>query len=105
MMRLYDNRLSGNGYEPRLSDYPAVTHWLARVAAQPGHVPMHPAPEGAVSPGVWRGLRASMAGTPRSPSRMPGVDRSRRGRKFPRTRRSPTIPSRARRGAGAAERG
>ena len=42
------------------------------------------------SPGVWRGLRTSMAGTPGSPSpRMPGVDRSRRGRKFPRIRRSP----------------
>ena len=35
-----------------LSDYPNVTAWLARVAAQPGHVPMHPAPEGVVSPSV-----------------------------------------------------
>ncbi len=35
-----------------LSDYPNVTAWLTRVAAQPGHVPMLPAPEGVVSPGV-----------------------------------------------------
>ena len=35
-----------------LSDYPNVTAWLARVTAQPGHVPMHPAPEGVVSPRV-----------------------------------------------------
>ena len=35
-----------------LSDYPNVTAWLARVAAQPGHVPMLPAPEGIVSPSV-----------------------------------------------------
>ena len=35
-----------------LSDYPNVTDWLARVATQPGHVPMHPAPEGVVSPSV-----------------------------------------------------
>ena len=35
-----------------LSDYPNITAWLARVAAQPGHVPMHPAPEGVVSPSV-----------------------------------------------------
>ena len=31
-----------------LSGYPAVTAWLARVAAEPGHVPMLPAPEGTV---------------------------------------------------------
>jgi len=31
-----------------LSDYPAVTGWLARVAGQPGHVPMNPAPTGVV---------------------------------------------------------
>ncbi len=42
MLRLYDNRLSGNGYKPRLL--------LARVADQPGHVPMDPAPEGIVDP-------------------------------------------------------
>ena len=35
-----------------LSDYPNVTVWLTRVAVQPGHVPMLPAPEGVVSPGV-----------------------------------------------------
>ncbi|MYK58307.1 MAG: glutathione S-transferase family protein [Rhodospirillaceae bacterium] len=31
-----------------LSGYPAVTAWLARVAAEPGHVPMLPALEGVV---------------------------------------------------------
>ena len=31
-----------------LADYPAVSAWLARVAAEPGHVPMNPAPEGIV---------------------------------------------------------
>ena len=31
-----------------LVDFPAVKGWLARVAAQPGHVPMNPAPEGIV---------------------------------------------------------
>ena len=33
-----------------LADYPAVGAWLERVAGQPGHVPMNPAPEGVVSP-------------------------------------------------------
>ena len=33
-----------------LSGYPNVTAWLARLAAQPGHVPMLPAPEGVVCP-------------------------------------------------------
>ena len=33
-----------------LPDYPAVGDWLERVAGQPGHVPMNPAPEGVVSP-------------------------------------------------------
>ena len=33
-----------------LADYPAVGAWLARVAEQPGHVPMNPAPEGIVNP-------------------------------------------------------
>ena len=33
-----------------LADYPAVGAWLARVAEQPGHVPMNPAPEGVVNP-------------------------------------------------------
>ena len=32
-----------------LADYPAVSAWLARVAAEPGHVPMNPAPEGIVA--------------------------------------------------------
>ncbi len=31
-----------------LADYPAVSDWLDRVARQPGHVPMNPAPEGVV---------------------------------------------------------
>ena len=31
-----------------LSDYPAVSAWLTRVAGQPNHVPMNPAPEGVV---------------------------------------------------------
>ena len=34
-----------------LAPYPAVTAWLARVAAEPGHVPMLPAPEGMVEGG------------------------------------------------------
>ena len=33
-----------------LADYPAVSAWLARVAAEPGHIPMSPAPEGIVIP-------------------------------------------------------
>ena len=33
-----------------LADYPAVSDWLDRVAEQPGHVPMNPAPEGIVNP-------------------------------------------------------
>ena len=33
-----------------LEDYPAVGEWLARVADQPGHVPMDPAPAGVVGP-------------------------------------------------------
>ena len=33
-----------------LADYPAVGAWLARVAEQPGHVPMSPAPVGVISP-------------------------------------------------------
>ena len=35
-----------------LADYPAVGAWLARVAEQPGHVPMNPAPEGVVEPAI-----------------------------------------------------
>ena len=33
-----------------LADYPAVDAWLKRVAGEPGHVPMNPAPEGVVHP-------------------------------------------------------
>ncbi len=33
-----------------LADYPAVSAWLARVAAEPRHIPMNPAPEGIVTP-------------------------------------------------------
>ncbi|MCE2482830.1 MAG: glutathione S-transferase family protein [Alphaproteobacteria bacterium] len=33
-----------------LAPYPAVTAWLDRVGAQPGHVPMAPAPEGVIAP-------------------------------------------------------
>ena len=33
-----------------LSVYPAVGAWLSRVAGQPGHVPMSPAPQGIVNP-------------------------------------------------------
>ncbi|MDE0031996.1 MAG: glutathione S-transferase family protein [Deltaproteobacteria bacterium] len=33
-----------------LSDYPAINAWLARVAGEPGHVPMNPAPAGVVEP-------------------------------------------------------
>ena len=64
MLRLCDNRLSGNGYKPRLplahpgrrcarvelDPCPAFGAWLARVADLPGQVPMNPAPEGIVEP-------------------------------------------------------
>ena len=33
-----------------LGDYPAVRTWLARLAAEPGHAPMNPAPVGRVEP-------------------------------------------------------
>ena len=33
-----------------LAHYPAVRDWLGRVAEQPGHVPMNPAPRGIVEP-------------------------------------------------------
>ncbi len=33
-----------------LGDYPAVRAWLARLAAEPGHAPMNPAPVGQVEP-------------------------------------------------------
>ena len=34
-----------------LAFYPNVTAWLARLAAEPGHVPMLPVPEGNVDRG------------------------------------------------------
>ena len=37
-----------------LAPYPAVTAWLARVVAAPGHIPMLPAPEGVVTGGKRR---------------------------------------------------
>ena len=33
-----------------LARFPAITDWFARVEAQPGHVPMKPAPVGRVAP-------------------------------------------------------
>ena len=33
-----------------LARYPAVSDWLRRIEAQPGHVPMNPAPVGVVEP-------------------------------------------------------
>ena len=44
----YTHVADEGGFE--LGDYPAVSAWLERVAAQPGHVPMNPAPEGVVHP-------------------------------------------------------
>ena len=44
----YTHVADEGGFE--LADYPAVSTWLARVAAEPGHVPMNPAPEGIVTP-------------------------------------------------------
>ena len=44
----YTHVADEGGFE--LSDYPAVGDWLARVAEQPGHVPMNPAPVGVVDP-------------------------------------------------------
>ena len=44
----YTHVADEGGFE--LGGYPAVSAWLARVAAQPGHVPMNPAPEGIVRP-------------------------------------------------------
>ena len=42
----YTHVAEEGGFE--LADYPAVSAWLARVAAEPGHVPMNPAPRGDV---------------------------------------------------------
>ena len=44
----YTHMAGEGGFD--LADYPAVGAWLARVADQPGHVPMDPAPEGIVDP-------------------------------------------------------
>ena len=44
----YTHVAGEGGFE--LADYPSVGAWLARVAAKPGHVPMHPAPKGVVTP-------------------------------------------------------
>ena len=44
----YTHVADEGGFE--LGDYPAVSAWLARVEGEPGHVPMHPAPEGVVHP-------------------------------------------------------
>ena len=44
----YTHMADEGGFD--LADYPAVGAWLARVAEQPGHVPMNPAPEGIVNP-------------------------------------------------------
>ena len=44
----YTHVADEGGFE--LADYPAVSEWLARVAAEPRHVPMNPAPEGIVTP-------------------------------------------------------
>ena len=43
----YTHVAEEGGFE--LADYPAVSAWLARVAAEPGHVPMNPALEGIVA--------------------------------------------------------
>ena len=42
----YTHMAEEGGFD--LADYPAVRDWLARVAEQPGHVPMNPAPVGVV---------------------------------------------------------
>ena len=49
----YTHVADEGGFE--LGDYPAVSAWLVRMAAQPGHVPMNPAPLGVVrpEPGAW----------------------------------------------------
>lgn len=60
MLRLYDNRLSGNGYMARLtltqksglggsSPMRPSANWLGRVQEQPGHIPMGPASEGVIA--------------------------------------------------------
>ncbi len=44
----YTHVADEGGFE--LTDYPAVCDWVDRVAEQPGHVPMNPAPVGVVEP-------------------------------------------------------
>ena len=44
----YTHVADGGGFD--LAGFPSVRAWLDRVAGQPGHVPMHPAPEGVVHP-------------------------------------------------------
>ena len=44
-----------------LAGYPAVRDWLGRVAEQPGHVPMNPAPEGVVEHADDRPLAAVLS--------------------------------------------
>ena len=44
----YTHVADEGGFE--LTDYPAVRDWVDRVAEQPGHVPMNPAPVGVVEP-------------------------------------------------------
>ena len=44
----YTHVAGEGGFE--LAGYPGVTAWLERVASQPGHCPMLPAPTGIVSP-------------------------------------------------------
>ena len=46
----YTHVAEEGGFE--LGDYPAVSAWLARVAAEPGHVPMNPVPVGVVHPAL-----------------------------------------------------
>ena len=41
-----------------LTNYPAVGAWLERVADQPGHVPMNPAPDGIVVPSTTDSARS-----------------------------------------------
>ena len=54
-----------------LARYPAVGAWLERVATQPGHVAMNPAPEGIVGPADIRSdPRAESVQSPPLPSRV-----------------------------------
>ena len=44
----YTHMADEGGFD--LAGFPGIRAWLDRVAGQPGHVPMHPAPEGVVHP-------------------------------------------------------